>query len=171
MWISLVLFMTTSLVLVLVVPSQAHEVQAVEVTISSLLISWEPGFGGVYPVSVCSIQAAPSGPDRTALLNHLIHNQNVNVVPPARHLIPDLEPYSSYDVRVACRSSQGASPWTPWVTLRTSEGGKLFATVLYPQPISVCLQHSITDHVFCYMYSHLQLLGILADDFVLSDLQ
>uniref|UniRef100_A0A673WAP4 receptor protein-tyrosine kinase n=1 Tax=Salmo trutta TaxID=8032 RepID=A0A673WAP4_SALTR len=107
---------------VTVVPSQAHEVQAVEVTISSLLISWEPGFGGVYPVSVCSIQAAPSGPDRTALLNHLIHNQNVNVVPPARHLIPDLEPYSSYDVRVACRSSQGASPWTPWVTLRTSEG-------------------------------------------------
>uniref|UniRef100_A0A8C7LHN1 receptor protein-tyrosine kinase n=1 Tax=Oncorhynchus kisutch TaxID=8019 RepID=A0A8C7LHN1_ONCKI len=106
---------------VTVVPSQAHEVQAVEVTISSLLISWEPGFGGVYPVSVCSIQAAPSGPDRTALLNHLVHNQNVNV-PPARHLIPDLEPYSSYDVRVACRSSQGASPWTPWVTLRTSEG-------------------------------------------------
>uniref|UniRef100_A0A8C8D295 receptor protein-tyrosine kinase n=1 Tax=Oncorhynchus tshawytscha TaxID=74940 RepID=A0A8C8D295_ONCTS len=106
---------------VTVVPSQAHEVQAVEVTISSLLISWEPGFGGVYPVSVCSIQAAPSGPDRTVLLNHLVHNQNVNV-PPARHLIPDLEPYSSYDVRVACRSSQGASPWTPWVTLRTSEG-------------------------------------------------
>nr|XP_046173120.1 tyrosine-protein kinase receptor UFO-like isoform X1 [Oncorhynchus gorbuscha] len=106
---------------VTVVPSQAHEVQAVEVTISSLLISWEPGFGGVYPVSVCSIQAAPSGPDRTALLNHLVHNQNVNV-PPARHLIPDLEPYSSYDVRVACRSSQGASPWTPWVTLHTSEG-------------------------------------------------
>ncbi|CAB1315997.1 unnamed protein product [Coregonus sp. 'balchen'] len=106
---------------VTVVPSQAHKVQAVEVTISSLLISWEPGFGGVYPVSVCSIQAAPSGPDRTALLNHLIHNQNVNV-PPARHLIPDLEPYTNYDVRVACRSSQGASPWTPWVTLRTSEG-------------------------------------------------
>uniref|UniRef100_A0A673WAY7 receptor protein-tyrosine kinase n=1 Tax=Salmo trutta TaxID=8032 RepID=A0A673WAY7_SALTR len=130
---------------VTVVPSQAHEVQAVEVTISSLLISWEPGFGGVYPVSVCSIQAAPSGPDRTALLNHLIHNQNVNVVPPARHLIPDLEPYSSYDVRVACRSSQGASPWTPWVTLRTSEGGKLFATVLYPQPISVLLTLSAVN--------------------------
>uniref|UniRef100_A0A4W5RIF3 receptor protein-tyrosine kinase n=1 Tax=Hucho hucho TaxID=62062 RepID=A0A4W5RIF3_9TELE len=117
-------------------PYQQGRLQAVEVTTSSLLISWEPGFGGVYPVSVCSIQAAPSGPDRTALLSHLIHNQNVNV-PPARQLIPDLEPYSSYDVRVACRSSQGASPWTPWVTLRTSEGGKLFATVLYPQLISV----------------------------------
>uniref|UniRef100_A0A8C7WHS3 receptor protein-tyrosine kinase n=1 Tax=Oncorhynchus mykiss TaxID=8022 RepID=A0A8C7WHS3_ONCMY len=119
-------------------------VQAVEVTISSLLISWEPGFGGVYPVSVCSIQAAPPGPDRTALLNHLVHNQNVNV-PPARHLIPDLEPYSSYDVRVACRSSQGASPWTPWVTLRTSEGGKLFATVLDPPPIiNICCRLSLS---------------------------
>eukprot|EP00063_Salmo_salar_P009896 XP_013984731.1 PREDICTED: tyrosine-protein kinase receptor UFO-like isoform X3 [Salmo salar] len=87
---------------VTVVPSQAQKVQVVEVTNSSLHISWEPGFGGVYPVSVCSIQ-------------------NVNV-PPAQHLIPELKPYTFYDVRVACRSSQGASPWTPWVTLRTAEG-------------------------------------------------
>uniref|UniRef100_A0A8C8D0U4 receptor protein-tyrosine kinase n=1 Tax=Oncorhynchus tshawytscha TaxID=74940 RepID=A0A8C8D0U4_ONCTS len=155
---------------VTVVPSQAHEVQAVEVTISSLLISWEPGFGGVYPVSVCSIQAAPSGPDRTVLLNHLVHNQNVNV-PPARHLIPDLEPYSSYDVRVACRSSQGASPWTPWVTLRTSEGGKLFATALDPPPHQRVFIAILLLIMYFVMYSHLQLLGILADDFVLSDLQ
>uniref|UniRef100_A0A4W5JTV9 receptor protein-tyrosine kinase n=1 Tax=Hucho hucho TaxID=62062 RepID=A0A4W5JTV9_9TELE len=122
---------------VTVVPSQAQKVQVVEVTNSSLHISWEPGFGGVYPVSVCSMQvrliqetgcipwlvfqAAPSGPDRNTLRSQLIHNQNVNV-PPAQHLIPELKPYTFYDVRVACRSSQGASPWTPWVTLRTAEG-------------------------------------------------
>uniref|UniRef100_A0A674DAQ6 receptor protein-tyrosine kinase n=1 Tax=Salmo trutta TaxID=8032 RepID=A0A674DAQ6_SALTR len=91
---------------VTVVPSQAQKVQVVEVTNSSLHISWEPGFGGVYPVSVCSIQAALSGPDLNSLRNLLIHNQNVNV-PPAQHLIPELKPYTFYDVRVACRSSQG----------------------------------------------------------------
>uniref|UniRef100_A0A8C8JZW2 Fibronectin type-III domain-containing protein n=1 Tax=Oncorhynchus tshawytscha TaxID=74940 RepID=A0A8C8JZW2_ONCTS len=107
-----------------------------EVTNSSLHISWEPGFGGVYPVSVCSIQAAPSGPDRNTLRNLLIHNQNV-YVPPAQHLIPELKPYTFYDVSVACRSSHGASPWTPWVALHTAEGGKLYATIFYPQPISV----------------------------------
>ncbi|KAL0994027.1 hypothetical protein UPYG_G00116900 [Umbra pygmaea] len=104
-----------------VVPSEAQDIQAVNVTQTSLRISWEPGFGGVYPVSVCSIQVARSIPDRTMLKNHLIHNQNVNV-PPAGLLIPNLEPYTSYDVRVACRSSQGVSPWSPWVTIRTSEG-------------------------------------------------
>uniref|UniRef100_A0A8C7UFG3 Receptor protein-tyrosine kinase n=1 Tax=Oncorhynchus mykiss TaxID=8022 RepID=A0A8C7UFG3_ONCMY len=102
-----------------------------EVTNSSLHISWEPGFGGVYPVS-----AAPSGPYRNTLRNLLIHNQNV-YVPPAQHLIPELKPYTFYDVRVACRSSQGASPWTPWVTLHTAEGGKLYATIFHLQPISV----------------------------------
>uniref|UniRef100_A0A3P9AF55 receptor protein-tyrosine kinase n=1 Tax=Esox lucius TaxID=8010 RepID=A0A3P9AF55_ESOLU len=105
-----------------VVPSEAQNIQAEEVTMSSLRISWEPGFGGVYPVSVCSIQVTVSAGEAILLVpNHLIHNQNVNV-PPAGHLIPNLEPYTSYHVRVACRSSQGASPWTPWVTLRTSEG-------------------------------------------------
>ncbi|CAB1333036.1 unnamed protein product [Coregonus sp. 'balchen'] len=92
---------------VTVVPSQAQKVQAEEVTNSSLHISWVPGFGGVYPVSVCSIQcipwlifqAAPSSPDRNPLRNHLIHNQNVNV-PPAQHLTPELKPYTYYDVIV-----------------------------------------------------------------------
>uniref|UniRef100_A0A3P8T8H3 receptor protein-tyrosine kinase n=1 Tax=Amphiprion percula TaxID=161767 RepID=A0A3P8T8H3_AMPPE len=51
----------------------------------------------------------------------LIHNQNVNI-PPAAHLIGDLEPHSLYAVRVACHSSQGPSDWTPWVELRTKEG-------------------------------------------------
>uniref|UniRef100_A0AAY5KF71 receptor protein-tyrosine kinase n=1 Tax=Esox lucius TaxID=8010 RepID=A0AAY5KF71_ESOLU len=121
-----------------------------QVTMSSLRISWEPGFGGVYPVSVCSIQTASSVPDRTGVPNHLIHNQNVNV-PPAGHLIPNLEPYTSYHVRVACRSSQGASPWTPWVTLRTSEGGKRSPATTYPQPLIVFLQPFITDHMHVKM--------------------
>lgn len=53
----------------------------------------------------------------------MIHNQNVNI-PPATHLIGDLEPHTLYAVRVACHSSQGPSDWSPWVELRTKEGGE-----------------------------------------------
>lgn len=58
-----------------------------------------------------------AGPDQ------MIHNQNVNI-PPATHLVEDLEPHSLYAVRVACHSSQGPSDWSPWVELRTKEGGE-----------------------------------------------
>lgn len=58
-----------------------------------------------------------AGPDK------MIHNQNVNI-PPATHLIGDLEPHSLYAVRVACHSSQGPSDWSHWVELRTKEGGE-----------------------------------------------
>lgn len=58
--------------------------------------------------------------------DEMIHNQNINV-PPASHPIGDLEPHSPYAVRVACHSSQGPSEWTPWVELRTKEGGKSLA--------------------------------------------
>lgn len=82
-----------------------------------------------------------------------MHNQNVNV-PPARHLIPNLKPFTNYSVRVACLSSQGISPWSPWVTLHTSEGGKthpppLFflsavhlRTMSYSNTVSIILVHS-----------------------------
>lgn len=53
----------------------------------------------------------------------MLHNENVNI-PPATHLIGDLEPHSLYAVRVACHSSQGPSDWSPWVELRTKEGGE-----------------------------------------------
>uniref|UniRef100_A0A3Q1GM54 receptor protein-tyrosine kinase n=1 Tax=Acanthochromis polyacanthus TaxID=80966 RepID=A0A3Q1GM54_9TELE len=66
-------------------------------------------------------QAKHSGESYTTGPDELIHNQNVNI-PPAAHLIGDLEPHSLYAVRVACHSSQGPSDWTPWVELRTKEG-------------------------------------------------
>ncbi|KAJ8402184.1 hypothetical protein AAFF_G00370490 [Aldrovandia affinis] len=106
---------------VTVIPSQPQKVQAVELTNASLRITWEPGFGGVYPITVCSVQAMPFSAELSTAPNHMIHNQNINV-PPASHLIWDLEPFSSYNVRVACRSSQGASSWSPWVMLHTAEG-------------------------------------------------
>ncbi|KPP57306.1 tyrosine-protein kinase receptor UFO-like [Scleropages formosus] len=47
---------TSSSGVVTVVPSQPRSVQPVHVTNRSLSISWEPGFGGAYPVTMCSIQ-------------------------------------------------------------------------------------------------------------------
>uniref|UniRef100_A0A3B5BMU7 receptor protein-tyrosine kinase n=1 Tax=Stegastes partitus TaxID=144197 RepID=A0A3B5BMU7_9TELE len=104
-----------------VLPGQPQNIRAVETTQTSLRLSWQPGFGGDYPIIRCSVQAKHSGESFTAGPDKLIHNQNVNI-PPATHLIGDLEPHSLYAVRVACHSSQGPSDWTPWVELRTKEG-------------------------------------------------
>lgn len=68
-------------------------------------------------------QAKHSGESSSAGPDEMIHNQNVNV-PPAAHFIGGLEPHSLYAVRVACHSSQGPSDWSPWVELRTKEGGE-----------------------------------------------
>ncbi|KAK6296290.1 hypothetical protein J4Q44_G00340030 [Coregonus suidteri] len=100
-----------------VLPSKPQRVRAVEVTNSSLLLSWQPGFGGVYPITHCTIQVKSSGEDVVGV----DRNQNVDV-PPASHLIRDLEPHSGYAVRLACHTTQGVSDWTHWATLRTAEG-------------------------------------------------
>uniref|UniRef100_A0A7N9APM5 receptor protein-tyrosine kinase n=1 Tax=Mastacembelus armatus TaxID=205130 RepID=A0A7N9APM5_9TELE len=87
-----------------VLPSQPQNLRAVEITQTSLQLSWQPGFGGDYPIIRCSVQ-----------LRKL-------VTEPTTHLIGDLEPHSLYAVRVACHSSQGPSDWSSWVELRTKEG-------------------------------------------------
>uniref|UniRef100_A0A7N8X654 receptor protein-tyrosine kinase n=1 Tax=Mastacembelus armatus TaxID=205130 RepID=A0A7N8X654_9TELE len=104
-----------------VLPSQPQNLRAVEITQTSLQLSWQPGFGGDYPIIRCSVQAKHSGDPFRAGPDKMIHNQNVNI-PPATHLIGDLEPHSLYAVRVACHSSQGPSDWSSWVELRTKEG-------------------------------------------------
>uniref|UniRef100_A0A8C6WLJ0 receptor protein-tyrosine kinase n=1 Tax=Neogobius melanostomus TaxID=47308 RepID=A0A8C6WLJ0_9GOBI len=85
-----------------VLPAQPQDLRAEELTQDSLRAK-------------LATQAFTTGPD------HMIHNQNVNI-PPASHLIGDLEPHSLYAVRVSCHSSQGVSEWSPWVEMRTREG-------------------------------------------------
>ncbi|MEQ2206997.1 hypothetical protein XENOCAPTIV_005800 [Xenoophorus captivus] len=108
-----------------VLPSPPRNVRAVEITQTALRLSWQPGFGGVYPIIRCSVQAKQLGDSFPADSNKMIHNQNVNI-PPATHLIQDLKPHTLYSVRVACDSSQGPSDWSPWVELHTLEGGGYF---------------------------------------------
>ncbi|GAA6066977.1 tyrosine-protein kinase receptor UFO, partial [Tachysurus ichikawai] len=82
----------------------------------------------------------PSGEDYD-----VIHNQNVNV-PPTSHLISDLKPFTRYDVRVACRSSQGVSDWTPWVTFSTNEGGAQSSSEVLPVNCLEWSNNSYSDH-------------------------
>ncbi|XP_077422071.1 tyrosine-protein kinase receptor UFO [Vanacampus margaritifer] len=104
-----------------VLPSVPHHLRAVNITPTSLQLSWQPGFGGDYPVIRCTVQVKHAdelfsrGPDE------MIRNQNVNV-PPPEYLVEDLTPHSRYAARVACHSSQGPSNWTSWVEMRTAEG-------------------------------------------------
>ncbi|XP_047450141.1 tyrosine-protein kinase receptor UFO isoform X2 [Mugil cephalus] len=106
---------------VTVLPSKPQNVTAVEITQTAARLSWQPGFGGNYQIIRCSVQAKHAGDPFTSGPDELIHNQNVNI-PPATHLIENLEPHGRYAVRVACHSSQGPSDWSPWVELRTREG-------------------------------------------------
>ncbi|XP_075957055.1 tyrosine-protein kinase receptor UFO [Anarhichas minor] len=104
-----------------VLPSKPQHLKAVEITPTSLRLTWQPAFGGDYPIVRCTVQAKHSGESAAAGPDKMIHNQNVNV-PPATHFIGELEPHRLYAVRVACHSSQGPSDWSPWVELRTKEG-------------------------------------------------
>ncbi|KAM9439435.1 tyrosine-protein kinase receptor UFO [Clarias gariepinus] len=104
-----------------VLPSQPQDVKAVEITNSSIRLSWSPGFAGMYTINLCTVQVKTSGEDFISNPDHMIHNQNVNI-PPVSYLIADLRPFTQYDVRLACRSSEGISDWTPWMNFSTNEG-------------------------------------------------
>uniref|UniRef100_A0A8C2IMY4 receptor protein-tyrosine kinase n=1 Tax=Cyprinus carpio TaxID=7962 RepID=A0A8C2IMY4_CYPCA len=104
---------------VTVLPSQPHDIKAEEITNSSIRLSWHMGFGGIYPISHCIVQVKASGEDS----DQVISSQTVSA-PVISCLISDLEVFSQYDLRVACRSSQGVSNWTAWMSVSTSEGGK-----------------------------------------------
>jgi len=40
----------------LVLPAQPHDIKAEDITNSSIRLSWHMGFGGIYPISLCSVQ-------------------------------------------------------------------------------------------------------------------
>ncbi|XP_073673951.1 tyrosine-protein kinase receptor UFO [Garra rufa] len=102
---------------VTVLPSQPYDVKAEEITNSSIHLSWHMGYGGIYPISECIVQVKASGEDS----DQFIFSQTV-MAPDTSRLISALEAFSQYDLRMACRSSQGISNWTAWMSVSTSEG-------------------------------------------------
>ncbi|XP_078517174.1 tyrosine-protein kinase receptor UFO [Lissotriton helveticus] len=104
-----------------VMPRKPQNLQLVSRTSTTLEISWEPGSGGDYPIYLCTVQATRPHTDLSHVPHHKIYNQNLNV-PPFSHVIDGLAPFTIYNVRLSCRSSQGVSHWTDWVPLATQEG-------------------------------------------------
>ncbi|XP_041090441.1 tyrosine-protein kinase receptor UFO-like isoform X2 [Polyodon spathula] len=100
---------------VTVIPDKPQKLKLYSRTNRSLEISWEPGFGGVYPITVYSMQVSElsGGP--------VIYKRDVKA-PPLRHVVPGLAPFTKYRVRLSCSSSEGVSDWTDWVTMATLEG-------------------------------------------------
>ncbi|XP_043114540.1 tyrosine-protein kinase receptor UFO [Puntigrus tetrazona] len=102
---------------VTVLPSQPYDIKAEEITNSSIRLSWHMGFGGIYSISHCTVQVKAAGEDS----EDLISSQTVSAAVSSR-LISGLEAFSSYDLRLACHSSEGVSDWTAWTSVSTREG-------------------------------------------------
>ncbi|XP_069500515.1 tyrosine-protein kinase receptor UFO isoform X2 [Ambystoma mexicanum] len=112
---------TSRTAIVKALPRKPQNLQLLSGTSTTLEISWEAGFAGDYPVYMCTVQATLPHTDLSHVPHHKIYNQNINV-PPFSHVIDGLAPFTTYNVRLACRTSQGVSHWTNWVPLATHEG-------------------------------------------------
>ncbi|XP_053328328.1 tyrosine-protein kinase receptor UFO [Spea bombifrons] len=104
-----------------VLPKKPTELKLLSRSSTELEVAWIPGSSGVYPLRVCSLQAALPPAALGSAPHSKIYNQNVNV-PPHSHVISGLAPYTAYRVRAACLSSEGVSHWTDWVEMTTMEG-------------------------------------------------
>ncbi|XP_062995786.1 tyrosine-protein kinase receptor UFO isoform X2 [Elgaria multicarinata webbii] len=106
---------------VTVVPGRPRALFLVHHTDRSLEVAWEPGPSGAYALELCTIQAVRSDEDLSTVSDGELYNQNLRV-PPFSHTLAGLSPFTTYHVRVACRSREGNSPWTHWVAMETLEG-------------------------------------------------
>ncbi|XP_028652499.1 tyrosine-protein kinase receptor UFO isoform X2 [Erpetoichthys calabaricus] len=105
-----------------VLPDKPQNLHLTSKKTDSLDISWTPGFGGDYEVTVCTVQATSFMEDNHSVIpSDLIYKQNVRI-PLESHTIPGLEPFTEYRVRVACLTSEGMSQWTDWAVMVTEEG-------------------------------------------------
>uniref|UniRef100_A0A6J0V2Y2 receptor protein-tyrosine kinase n=1 Tax=Pogona vitticeps TaxID=103695 RepID=A0A6J0V2Y2_9SAUR len=112
---------TSRTAVVKVIPGRPRELSLVDHHERSLEVAWEPGASSAYALEFCTIQAVPSDEDLSTVSERALYNQNVRV-PPFRHTLTGLTPFTTYHVRVSCRSQEGNSPWTHWVAMETMEG-------------------------------------------------
>lgn len=106
---------------VTVVPGRPMALSLMDRSDHSLEVAWEPGVSGAYPLDVCTVQAVRSDEDLSTVSDRQLYNQNLRI-PPFRHTLNGLAPFTTYHVRVSCRSREGNSPWTHWVAMKTGEG-------------------------------------------------
>ncbi|XP_037675805.1 tyrosine-protein kinase receptor UFO isoform X2 [Choloepus didactylus] len=117
---------TSRMATVTVLPQRPQDLRLVSMQPTELEVAWTPGLSGNYPLTHCSLQLVltddavgiwlgnPDPPEETLTLQVS--------VPPHQLRLDTLHPHTSYDIRVACTSSQGTSPWTHWLPVDTPEG-------------------------------------------------
>ncbi|XP_053253776.1 tyrosine-protein kinase receptor UFO isoform X1 [Podarcis raffonei] len=106
---------------VTVVPGRPSALSLLHRSDHHLEVTWEPGPSGAYALEFCTIQAVRSDEDLSTVSDRELYNQNLHV-PPFSHTLDGLSPFTTYHVRVSCRSREGNSPWTHWVAMETLEG-------------------------------------------------
>ncbi|XP_033014286.1 tyrosine-protein kinase receptor UFO isoform X3 [Lacerta agilis] len=106
---------------VTVVPGRPSALSLLHRSDHHLEVTWEPGPSGAYALEFCTIQAVRSDEDLSTVSDRELYNQNLHV-PPFSHTLDGLNPFTTYHVRVSCRSREGNSPWTHWVAMETLEG-------------------------------------------------
>ncbi|XP_034973177.2 tyrosine-protein kinase receptor UFO isoform X1 [Zootoca vivipara] len=106
---------------VTVVPGRPSALSLLHRSDHHLEVTWEPGPSGAYALELCTIQAVRSDEDLSTVSDRELYNQNLHV-PPFSHTLDGLSPFTTYHVRVSCRSREGNSPWTHWVAMETLEG-------------------------------------------------
>lgn len=112
---------TSRTAVVRVLPGSPRNIQLISRRNDSLEISWEAGPSGIYPTSVCTVQAALKDGELGPFSQHVIYNRTVTV-PPYSHMIRGLTPFTAYSVCLTCRTSEGDSQWTNWISMETLEG-------------------------------------------------
>ncbi|XP_051845201.1 tyrosine-protein kinase receptor UFO isoform X1 [Antechinus flavipes] len=111
---------------VTVLPQRPRHLRPTYSRPTELEVSWTPGASGIYPITNCALQAVLSddevgaGPGAMEPPEEPLTFQTA--VPPHSLHVANLQPHSTYHIRVACASSQGPSPWTHWVLVETPEG-------------------------------------------------
>ncbi|XP_066467950.1 tyrosine-protein kinase Mer isoform X2 [Tiliqua scincoides] len=98
-------------------PSAPVEVNVLNRTAHTVVVSWVPGFDGYSPLSNCSVQVK----DAAALSNASVTIFNASV-PPHLYCIRNLWPMKDYNVRVSCMNEVGWSGFSPWIIASTTEG-------------------------------------------------
>ncbi|CAM9886299.1 unnamed protein product [Lampetra fluviatilis] len=108
-----------------VLPEAPGLPRLVTVSTRDAWLSWNPSFDGFSPLLGCRVQWADADNDTEASGWAPDDDTGVQEVagvpndPSYGAPLGGLEPGTDYRARIACHNQVGASPWSPWVRLRT----------------------------------------------------
>ncbi|XP_041069746.1 tyrosine-protein kinase receptor TYRO3 isoform X1 [Carcharodon carcharias] len=101
-------------------PAKPTKLRINSQTSNNVSISWTVAFDGFSKLQACTAQVYdPNKVNVTS--NYNISFEETFPVPPYRHTIRGLSPFTSCSVRLSCRNEVGRSEFTEWIHFQTSE--------------------------------------------------